>query len=186
MNADFLLIRKMKSGDEKAFDLFIRKYYKYILNYCNYHCFDQSYAEDLTQETFVRFFANLSSYHFKGKTKNYLYTIARNLCKDFYKKNIDLPVEETFIQEKAKTDAGQMETVISKMTIEWAMRQLPEELQEIIILYYFQELKMTEIADVLGISLSLVKYRMRQAKIQLKRLLRKEDFHESGRSTYVL
>lgn len=186
MNADFLLIRKMKLGDEKAFDVFIRKYYKDILNYCNYHCFDRSYAEDLTQETFVRFFANLSSYHFKGKTKNYLYTIARNLCKDFYKKKKDLPVEETFIQERARSDTGQIDSVVNKMTIEWAMEQLPEELQEVIILYYLQGLKMTEISEVLGISLSLVKYRMRQGKTQLKKLLRKEDFHESGRSTYVL
>ena len=57
MDADFLLIKRMKQGDEAAFEVFVRKYYEEILNYCSYHCFDRTYAEDLTQETFVRFFA---------------------------------------------------------------------------------------------------------------------------------
>ena len=57
MDFDFWLIQKMKHGDENAFDVFVRKYYKKILDYCFYHCMDKSYAEDLTQETFVRFFA---------------------------------------------------------------------------------------------------------------------------------
>ena len=86
MDADFLLIRKMKQGNDDAFDQFIRKYYEEILKYCNYHCHDAEYAKDITQETFIRFFINLSEYHYKGKTKNYLYTIAGNLCKNFYKK----------------------------------------------------------------------------------------------------
>ena len=72
---DFLLIRKMKQGDDNAFDLFVHKYYQEILSYCYHHCFDQTYAEDLTQETFIRFFTKLSDYHYKGKTLNYLYTI---------------------------------------------------------------------------------------------------------------
>ena len=62
MDLDFLLIRKMKQGDEEAFDLFVHKYYKDILSFCNYHCFDKEYAEDLTQETFIRFFTGLAAY----------------------------------------------------------------------------------------------------------------------------
>lgn len=86
MDTDFLLIRKMKQGDEDAFDRFVHKYYEEILSYCSRHYYDTEYAEDLTQETFLHFFTKLSDYHYKGKTKNYLYTIAGNLCKDYYKK----------------------------------------------------------------------------------------------------
>lgn len=49
-----------------------------------------------------------------------------------------------------------------------------------IILYYFQNLKLSEIAGVLQINLSLVKYRIRQAKKQLEQYLGEEDFYESG------
>lgn len=64
MDIDFLLLQRMKRGDENAFDVFVRKYYKEILNYCNYHCPDTSTAEDLTQETFLRFFEKLSDYRY--------------------------------------------------------------------------------------------------------------------------
>lgn len=85
----------MKQGDDNALDLFVRKYYQEILIYCHYHCSDKAYAEDLTQETFVRFFAKLSDYHYRGKTLNYLYTIACNLCKDYSKKIKEIPIEES-------------------------------------------------------------------------------------------
>ena len=119
MDTDFLTIRKMKQGDEAALDAFVRKYYSDILKYCTFHSSDQREAEDLTQETFVRFFAKLSEYRYQGKTKNYLYTIAANLCRNQWK-------------------------------------------------------KLREIADVLEIGLPLVKYRLRQAKIQLSEQLGKE------------
>ena len=57
---------------------------------------------------------------------------------------------------------------------EAALDRLPAELREVIILYYFQELKLTEISSTLQIGLPLVKYRVKQAKTHLERLLREE------------
>lgn len=186
MDADFLLIRKMKGGDENASNIFIRKYYKDILNYCYYHCHDKEYAEDLVQETFVRFFTKLSSYQHRGKAKNYLYTIAGNLCRDLLKKKREIPVEENDLREMTDDAAYPTEEIVNKLAVEQALLQLPNELSEVIILYYFQDQRLSEIADTLHISLSLVKYRMRQAKIQLEQLLRKEASYESGRTAYEL
>lgn len=186
MSTDFLLIRKMKQGDEAAMDEFVHKYYKDILNYCHYHCYDKEYAEDLTQETFVRFFTNLSGYQHRGKAKNYLYTIAGNLCRDFHKKFKEIPVEETDLKELAQSEKYPIEAAVNKLTVEHALRQLPSELNEVVILYYFQEQKLTEIADTLQIGLPLVKYRMRQAKTQLERLLREEEFYGSGGTAHGL
>ena len=179
MDSDFLLIRKMKQGEETAFDIFVRKYYKEILTYCSYHCPDIAYAEDMTQETFVRFFTNLPAYQYSGKTKNYLYTIAGNLCKDYFKKIKDVPAAETELNLNTDSAEHPMEHVLNKFTVERALRQLPDTLREVVILYYFQELKLKEISDVLHISLSLVKYRIRQAKKQLENILSKEGEHES-------
>ena len=109
---DFLLIRKMKQGDDNAFDLFVHKYYQEILSYCYHHCFDQTYAEDFTQETFIRFFSKLPDYHYKGKTLNYLYTIAGNLCKDYLKKT-----KETLLEEIAtlKTPLTEVQEDLKKL-----------------------------------------------------------------------
>ena len=73
---DFILILQMKQGNDQAFDKFVRKYYTDILAYCRYHCLNQTEAEDLTQETFLRFINNIQFYQHIGKAKNYLYVIA--------------------------------------------------------------------------------------------------------------
>lgn len=175
MKSDFLLIREMKQGNRQAFDLFVRKYYREILKYCLYHCYDQRYAEDLAQETFVRFFSKLSSYQHTGKTKNYLYKIAGNLCKDFYKKMKETPVEDEVLYQKVEAGENLIDGFIEKHIIEQSLHQLQPELYEVIVLYYFQELKQKEISDILQIGLPLVKYRLGKAKEQLEKIIKKED-----------
>ena len=174
MDIDFLLLQRMKRGDENAFDVFVRKYYKEISNYCNYHCPDTSTAEDLTQETFLRFFEKLSDYRYMGKTKNYLYTIAGNLCRDSYKKIRESLLEEQSLEIQDCLHPPETDELLNRLTIKAALDRLPAELREVIILYYFQELKLTEISSTLQIGLPLVKYRVKQAKTHLERLLREE------------
>jgi len=181
VDVDFLLIRKMKQGDDNAFDTFVRKYYNDILKYCSYHCSDAEDTEDLTQETFANFFAKLSDYRHKGKTKNYLYTIAGNLCKNYYKKKKPLPVDEQQLSEIELASGDPEEKITDKVMLDWALEQLPEEFRQVIDLYYFQEMKLTEISSALGIGLPLVKYRLKQAKSRLQVLLgREETVNESG------
>ena len=180
MDVDFLLLMKMKQGEEDAFDKFIRKYYEEILKYCTYHCFDSEYARDLTQETFLRFFSFFSAYQYCGKTKNYLYTIAGNLCKNYYKKKKEDVMDKEGLQAKAGAAADPFAGVLDQMEMQAALAGLSEEFREVLILYYFQELKLKEIAGVLGIGLPLVKYRMRQAKQQLK-----EFFERRGTWTQI-
>lgn len=172
MDFDLLLIQKMKRGDEKAFDVFVRRHYEEILKYCCYHCPDLSYAEDLTQETFLHFFRKLSDYRYMGKTRNYLYTIAGNLCRDYYKKTKEVPERSEEIQ--AGLQRSEPEDMLNKIAVEASLHDLPEELREVIVLYYFQELKLTEISEALQISLPLVKYRIKQAKKRLEKLLGEE------------
>lgn len=178
MITDFLLIQKMKQGNEQAFDTFVRKYYNEILKYCSYHCFDTQYAEDLTQETFIKFFAKLSDYHFQGKTKNYLYTIAGNLCKNYYKKNKEVILGD---EELSKCEASDdIEQVIDKVFIDRAVDSLPQELKDVVILYYLEGFKIAEIAERLEIGESLVKYRLTNARKQLE-CFGKEDGYEKER-----
>lgn len=107
---DFLLIRKMKQGDDDALDLFVHKYYQDILNYCHYHCSDKTYAEDLAQETFVHFFSKLSDYHYRGKTLNYLYTIAREgyRTQEEQQQLLDEKIEAYENEGKSKSEAKKL------------------------------------------------------------------------------
>lgn len=178
MDVDFILIRKMKQGEKDAFDLFIHKYYGKILNYCGYHCFDRAMAEDLTQETFLRFFENLTEFHSMGKSLNYLYTIAGNLCRDYYRKKKQ-NVTDGFSEEmKEKITNERTDEIINKIIVEEAIEKLPDELKEVIILYYFQGCKLLEISNILHIGLPLVKYRLRQARMKLKEIMKDGEYGE--------
>ena len=170
MDADFLLLHRMRNGETQAIEDFVRKYYPRVLRYCHLHIRDVGYAEDLTQETFARFFRTLNQYQHYGKAANYLYVIAGNLCRDHHKRSDDIPMEEL-----PEQPVYQMETLDLRLDIHRALEQLPPELLEVTILYFFQELKQKEIARILGVGLPLVKYRIRRAKELLEQLIGKED-----------
>lgn len=167
MSEDTLLIRRMKNGDEDAIDEFVRKYYPQILQYCRLHSPDLHTAEDMTQETFLRFFRTLPNYQHYGKAANYLYVIAGNCCRDDWRRVRPLSLEE--VPEPSGADMEALTQVCL------ALSQLPEEEQEVATLFFVQERKQTEIAKTLGIGLPLVKYRVRQARKMLRTLLGEED-----------
>ena len=75
------------------------------------------------------------------------------------------------LAEKIEMGEQKKDMVLNRISIESALEKLPDELKEVIVLYYFDELKITEIAETLSVTVPLVKYRLRQAKIQLKRIL---------------
>ncbi len=175
MDTDLILIRQMKRGDDAAFDAFVRKYYADILRYCAFHSKSREEAEDLTQETFVRFFAKLSEYRHVGKAKNYLYTIAANLCKNAFAKRAPLTAEEETLEALGERAADAENAATTHLLLEWALGELPPEQREVVILHYYQDLKQREIAEILEIGLPLVKYRLRQAKLRLSELIGKEE-----------
>ena len=170
MDADFLLIHRMKNGDDTAIETFVREYYPTILRYCHLHIRDRWLAEDATQEVFARFFRTLSAYQHYGKAQNYLYVIASNICRDHYRKPEEIPMDE--LPEQLLSD---MEPLDLRVDVHIALEKLPKELKEVTILFFFQEVKQQEIAKILGISLPLVKYRIKRAKELLAGYLGKEE-----------
>lgn len=170
VDMDFFLVKKMRMGDEKAFEDFVTKYYPPILKYCQVHVKDDGYAEDMTQETFVRFFRTLRHYQHYGKVVNYLYVIARNVCNDYYRKKKEIPFEEL-----PQVSDKHSENLDELITVRVALDILPEELKEVAVLFFVQEHKQKDIAKILGISLPLVKYRIRRAKKLLCDYLREEE-----------
>lgn len=180
MNGEGHLIRKMKNGDEEAMNQFVEEHYADILTYCRYHCSDRQAAQDMAQETFLRFFRSLAGYRSMGKASNYLYVIARNVCIDFGVRNRrimekELPEEPgNGVEDSGAVDKG-FERLERKTDILCAVRQLPEEQRELIILHFFQGLSLKETASVLEIGLPLAKYRISRAKEQLRILLGEEE-----------
>ena len=141
----------------------IRKYYDEIFLYCYHRVGNRAAAEDSCQDTFVSFIEHYAEYRHIGKMKNYLYTIAGNKCRDFYRKKVPIPVEE--LPEQGTGESLEELAVVRQM-----VSGLPDELREAVVLRYFQNLKYTDIASILGISPSLAKYRVKRALGQLSEM----------------
>lgn len=170
MDEDYFLISRMKNGDEKAVEQLVKKYYEDILKYSYRHMFGSSDAEDITQETFTKFFEHFEEYEHYGKVKNYLYVIAGNLCKNYFRKS-----QRIMSQDILNEPVDKMAQSDTRIDLENALHRIPEEYREVLILYYFQNLKQKEIAKILNIGLPLVKYRIRKGKEELKKLLGEGD-----------
>lgn len=166
MTSDFILLQRIRSGDHNASNQLVKKYYAPIYQYCFLHIHDRDCAEDIVQDVFVRFFEALFNGTGIEKPKSYLYRIAGNVIKNNYKKR-----KELLCDELSEISEEQMSDLEIRLDIEKAIEELPEELKEITILFFFQELKQKEIADLLEIKLSLVKYRVARAKEILSKSL---------------
>ena len=166
MISDFLLIQKIRNGDNRAGNEFVKKYYPLIYQYCFLHIHDRDCAEDMTQETFVRFFEAVMNRTDIAKVKSYLYRVAGNTVKNYYRKKKELLLEK--LPDTVENNAADIEV---RLDIERAVACLPDEIREITILFFFQGLKQKEISDLLGIKLSLVKYRVSKAKELLSKEL---------------
>lgn len=110
----------------------IEQQYEKIYRYCYFRVRHVQRAEDITQETFLRFFS--SSYRDAGRPLAYLYTIARNLCVDAFRERETIPLDEN-IAEK-----GFENRVVDNLALAEAMQMLTEEEQELLLLRYVNEL----------------------------------------------
>ncbi|MDE7313331.1 MAG: RNA polymerase sigma factor [Eubacterium sp.] len=165
---DFLLVQKMRMGDEKALEAFVTKYYSKILAYCRMHTDDQDYAQDLAQETFARFFRSFRQYQHYGKAANYLYVVASNLCSDYYRRKKEQLFDTDAVRDAPDERCGDPDI---GLMVRMALERLPEEIRETAVLYFMQERKQKDIAAILGIGLPLVKYRIRRARELLSEYL---------------
>jgi RNA polymerase sigma-70 factor, ECF subfamily len=78
--ADTQLMLNFKNGDQRAFQLLFEKYKKRVINYCYRFCGNQTVAEDLAQETFLRVYTAAGRYEPRAKFSTWLFKIAANVC----------------------------------------------------------------------------------------------------------
>lgn len=173
MDSDIFLIGRMRLGDDDAIEEFVRKYYSVILRYCTVKLGSQTDGEDAVQETFERFFRSFDQYRHYGKALNYLYVIARNVCKDQLRNSGDVLLTE--LPERSDTPIEQAER---RMMLYQAFLRLPLEMRETAVLYFIQGLKQREIARILGIGVPLVKYRIKRVRQMLISSLGQEVWNE--------
>lgn len=169
--SDDALVEQIRLGDEKAAEELIRRYYTSVLRYCKRQCFNLEKAEDLTQETFLKLFKNLSGYKEKGKFKAYLYTIANHLCIDESRKMKECSLEN---EGKIRDECDGLRRIEDKSEVGYLLNVLSLEQREAVILRFGEELSFWEIAKVMGCNMRTAQSRVRNAL----KIMRKEQENE--------
>lgn len=147
----------------------LEEQYDKIYRYCYFKVNQREIAEDITQETFLRFLES-SDYVNTGKAMQYLYTIARNLCVDEYRKRKMELLDEEAVDSNAEND------MIARVSVRMALAELDETDRELLLLHYVNEVPVSVICKLYGISRFAVYRRVSQATKNLKGKLGKEDF----------
>ena len=145
---------------DKGLDL--AEHYDKIYRYCYCKLKQRELAEDITQETFLRFLNHGRDFH-TAHALPYLYTIARNLCIDEYRKKKPLPA----IEEEQIEDIGAEEKMFTGISVRLALSELEEEERELLLLRYVNEVPVYAICKVYGLSRFSV---YRKLKSALKKL----------------
>ena len=159
-------IQNLFLNEEKVEDL-IRRYYSDIYKYCFFHLGNRETAEDITQEVFLKFLKSLDSYREYGKLKNYLYVVAKNTIRDFQRKKYEI-TEEPGVE--ASCD-GALDNIPLQIDI-WREIQMLDPLdKELIILRYYQNFKVKDIAQIVNIPPSTVGYKIKKIEKILKNRL---------------
>lgn len=150
----------------------IEEQYDKIYRYCYFKLHNRELAEDITQEAFLRFLEHYNCLTAVSALKC-LYTIARNLCVDEYRKSGTESIDESI------PDTAMEEKLITNLTVRAALSRMPLEEQELLLLRYVNEVPVAAIAKIYGISRFSVYRKLTSASERFREELRKEDLHES-------
>jgi RNA polymerase sigma factor (sigma-70 family) len=164
---DFLWIDQTLRGNVRSFSSLIVKYQDRIFTLVVRSIRDQEDAKDITQNVFINAFSNLKKFRKESSLLTWLYRIAMNQVKNYWRNNKNRVVIteselKPFIEENAKKEMAAEE---SKRLVDDLISFLPMEQKQIFILYYIAGHTCDEIANILKTSVSNVKiqlYRGRQ------------------------
>jgi len=156
------LVELARKGDSDAFGMLYDHYQGSVYRFLFYRTRSSTLAEDLTSETFFRALRNMQNFRWQGKDFGaWLMTIARNLATDHFKAGrtrLELATEDMGVHDDATE--GPESTVLAGLTNELllkALKELPEEQRDCLIMRFLQGMSIAETAAVLGRSDGAVK-----------------------------
>jgi RNA polymerase sigma-70 factor (ECF subfamily) len=170
------LVELARGGDADAFGLLYDHYHVSVHRFVYYRVGSVALAEDITSETFFRALRGMASFRWQGKDFGaWLMTIARNLTTDHFKAGrtrLELPTEDLTPHDEATEgpESSVLASLTNQVLLE-ALKELPHEQQECLIMRFLQGLSIAETALVLGRSDGAVKQLQLRGVRNLAKLL---------------
>jgi RNA polymerase sigma-70 factor (ECF subfamily) len=187
-DVDAALVARCKGNDLTAFDEIVERYQHKIYGYVKRLVGNETDAEDITQEVFLKALNSLHRFREESSLQTWLFRIATNLCRDAHRRRqrekgwlslwrqadeqneteeggIVDPPDDRFNPEKLLLHE-ELSAMLSQ-----AIEQLPLAMREVLILHDVEQMPYEEIAQALGVPLGTVKSRLFHARARLRESL---------------
>jgi len=176
------LIERARVGERSALGALYRQHQPAIFTYLYYRLGDQAAAEDLAAEVFVRMVEQIDRYRDQGRPiLAWLYTIARNLLTDHYRRNGRtqvMPLDEQLVAGLGNPVAA-IDRRLDEAMLLRALRRLTETQKQVIVGRFVEERPNAEMATILGKTEGAIKSLQHRALAALRRAIEEENSDEA-------
>ena len=180
-------MEQLARGSHYAFEELLSRYETQVITFCYGFSRNREVAEDMAQETFLRVFRNSARYEPVAKFTTWLLKIAANLCINELKKgklrqtlSLDEPAGEDpegtkIIERVASGDPSPLsdaERREAQHLISKAIDHLPDDQRTTLIMVEYHHMQYQDIAEILGVTVSAIKMRVKRARETLRETLK--------------
>ncbi|TAJ16282.1 MAG: sigma-70 family RNA polymerase sigma factor [Dehalococcoidia bacterium] len=190
------LVTRARAGDMTAFNTLVLRFQDGVYGLTLRMLGDPAAAEDATQDAFIRAWQRLETYR-GGSFRAWLFTIAANRARDELRRHSRRPTRsldearddpdhaDIDPPDSAPTAHEVLEQSELRQALEAALRALPDDWREVVVLADVQGLDYVEVAAVTGVAVGTVKSRLSRARGRLREVIRNspELFEAAGRLT---
>jgi RNA polymerase sigma-70 factor, ECF subfamily len=169
------LVRQATGGDLEAFEELIRRLQRRVYGFAYQHLRDLDEAYDLTQEIFVKLFRNLSRYDAERPFEPWFWKLAANTTINYRRKRVPMPTDQSADQGVSST---QSTGPTHDPALVDALAQLDPAYRLPILLHYYADLPLEQVAQSLHLTVPAIKSRLHRARAQLRNSL--AEFEEGG------
>ncbi|MED4585669.1 sigma-70 family RNA polymerase sigma factor [Brevibacillus choshinensis] len=178
-------MEKLQPTDDAAFEQIMREYGTRVLRLVTFLVKDRNVAEDLTQDVFVKVYRHLPRFRKESSIHTWIYRIAVNECKghlrswafrkilpsSWIKRDSDVSTEQIVMHQSERDE------------LVMQVQNLPSMYRQVIVLHYYADLSIAEVANVLSVSEGTVRTRLHRARQHLKKQLGEEGDWEWTRTS---
>lgn len=170
------IVEGIKAGDKNSFDTLYNEYYLILYRTAYLILGHKHDAEDVLQETFVTIYTKIDTLKDETKLKSWIFSILKNSCYKKYKnKKREFPDEHILFKVDTKTYENSEDNFLLKSEIHECLMKLKPKHREVLVLYYFDDLTIKEMATVCNTFQGTIKSRLNKARKELKKELKKVD-----------
>lgn len=176
------LVEQIKKGDNKSFDKLYKLSEKEIWFTCLSLLKNETTAQDIMQDTYLTAFLKIKSLEDEEQFIGWIRKIAANKCKDYLRKKGEIPLDEEYYANTAVTDELMIpeEYITNEEKRKKLLALMEEALSYVqyhaVLMYYFDEMSIAEIAEIAEVSEGTIKSRLNSARAKMKTAI--EDYEK--------